>query len=229
MTYHKSLLILSKNMQRLAFASLSQAQSNLFFRDVWLWNERELLTPILTAHAGEMLLKSLVARKDPLRLFRNLNKLGDFRTDQIDLNLLLEKGSTCSLAALPDLLLSVTGIQLPDLSSFEELRELRNQVQHFMLPNAVNAERVCKEFIYKNLDPLMSQEFGECACQFHHDEFDDYLVASIIRHELKFSIPADLEISEVDLSEELSHTSPEYNAWFCAELAALQLSNLIKS
>lgn len=194
---------------RLSLAALKRANTDAIFVDRGM-EHRVLLAPLSAAHAGELLLKALIAKAHPLLIFRNLTESN--KDQDIDLEWLLSKGQTHDFGKLPSLLRACTGIQIPDHKSFEELRKVRNQIQHF-LPSTSALADISLEFIYKNIDPLLKEHFGLFAYQYHEDEFDDYVVAALLASELKFSTPSSPIFSEIDPLEELKNVSSEYRDW----------------
>lgn len=87
------------------------------------------------------------------------------------------------------------------------------------------------EFIYTILDPLIVDRFGIYAIEHHEDHSIsyDYVVACLLRHELRFSLPEDFAVTEIDLNEEVGAASVEYRTWFREALASINKADLLKA
>lgn len=57
----------------------------------------------------------------------------------------------------------------------------------------------------------------------------DYVVACLLRHELRFSLPEDFAVTEIDLNEEVGDASVEYRTWFREALAYINKADLLKA
>lgn len=86
------------------------------------------------------------------------------------------------------------------------------------------------EFIYTILDPLIADRFGIYAIEHHEDHSVsyDYVVACLLRYELRVSLPEDFAVIEIDLEEEVNAASAEYRIWFCEALAHINKADLFK-
>ena len=191
-------------------AALAQANTHAALYDPMTeyWENMSILNAAL---AGELIIKAIVAKEHPLLIFRDLFQIENAECDDLNLENLIEKGRTYNFEHLPRLLWVTTGDRVPNLEAFEALRKARNSIQHFCAPDHPSLRRLSLEFLYKNVDPLLKKHFDLCAIEYHEDSAGyDYIVGSIIRHELLFSVPENFSISEIDLCEELSETSPEY-------------------
>lgn len=217
-----------------AKAALSQANTHAVYLDPGreYWGNVSVLN---AAHAGELVLKALIARSHPLLIFKNVSDLYDGNATELLLQRMLEKGRTHDFQHLPNVLWAVTGISLPDPQSFKRIQKLRNSIQHFYHPDGVDdfgeeARGASLEFLYKNVDPLLKEYFFFNAIEFHEDPSVgyDYVVAALLRRELKFSIPDDFELGEVDLKAELSEASKPYRAWFRESLVKIGRLDLLE-
>ena len=56
----------------------------------------------------------------------------------------------------------------------------------------------------------------------------DYVVACLLGRELRFSIPNDFAVTEIDLDEEMGEASAEYRFWFREALTSIGKANLLK-
>lgn len=213
----------------LARAALTQANHHAVFMDPG--NEHWPLMSVLnTAHAGELFLKAIIATEHPLLIFKDLVTLDDKNIDELDLERLLTRGRTHDFEKLPQVLWATTGLRIPNPECYERLRQARNAIQHFCPPNDRGLSELSLEFIYTILDPLIADRFGIYAIEHHEDHSVsyDYVVACLLRHELRFSLPEDFAITEIDLDKEVSVASVEYRTWFREALAHINKADLLK-
>jgi hypothetical protein len=212
----------------LATAALTQANMHATFMDQG--NEHWPLMSILnTAHAGELVLKAIIASEHPLLIFKDLFGLDDNRADELDLNTLLQRGRTHDFEKLPKVLWAVTGIRIPNPGCYERLRSARNAIQHFCPPDIEDLSGLSLEFIYTIVAPLIAERFGLFAIEYHEDHgiSYDYLVGRLLRRELRFSVSADFAVTEIDLAEEVADASDTYKAWFRAALKQVGKESLL--
>lgn len=108
------------------------------------------------------------------------------------------------------------------------MREARNALLHFCIPDIGDLQKLATEFIYTIVDPIIYEQFGIYAIEYHDDQLGyDYLVGGLLRSQRKFSIPPDFSISEIDLAGELRGTSDGYQRWFRSELKKIGKLNLL--
>lgn len=207
---HKSLVGIPDRILGLATDALRRANTDAVYFDRGL-EYRRSLAPLSAAHAGELLLKALIAREHPLLLFKNIGEKAT--SDDIDLDWLLKYGRTHDFSRLPSVLWATSGIEIPDIDSFRRIAELRNQVQHFVDDRASDVQYECLKFLYSNVDPLLRDHFGLAACQFHDDDFDDYVVGALLSYQIRFTIPEILDFTEIDPCLRLEEASGEYRQW----------------
>ena len=209
MPLNNSLKDLDEKILRLALAALTRANTDVFYHDRGK-EHHGVLAPLSAAHAGELLLKAIIAKEHPLLIFQSLT---DTNPDKdVNLDWLLQHGKTHDFSKLPSILKACTGNSIPDPRSFEALRKVRNQVQHFLQPSD-DLRDVAFEFIYKNIDPLLFEHFGEFAYQFHEDEFDDYIIGTLFVSEIRFSCESLEGISEIEPNEYLANCNSTYKKW----------------
>jgi len=226
---HPSLTNVTKNILRTAEAALSQLNHHAIFggpgTDGW-----DIISVINAAHAGELFIKAIIADKHPLLIFKNIYSLSDKSGQSIvSLPELMEKGVTHDFQSLPSLYNAVTGYAFPNHENFEDLRKLRNKIQHFCADPNEDFEGISLKFIYNCIDPLINKHFGFFAIEFYQDHVGyDYVVERIVREGLKFSIPDDFDIREVSLLDAFENCSVEYKAWLKAELTKIGKQNLLK-
>ncbi|CUH89611.1 hypothetical protein PH5382_03559 [Phaeobacter sp. CECT 5382] len=217
-----------------AKAAVSQANTHAVYLDPGreYWGNTSVLN---AAHAGELVLKALIARSHPLLIFKNISDLYEGSTNELQLKRMLEKGRTHDFQHLPNILWAVTGISLPDRDSFDRILKLRNAVQHFYHPDGIEnfgvvASETSLEFLYKNVDPLLKKYFHCCAIEFHEDPSVgyDYVVERLVRLEQKFSMPDDFDLSEIGLDEASAEVSLEYRTWLRSSLSSIDRLDLLE-
>lgn len=213
----------------LATAALAQANTHAAFMDPGNehWPQISVLN---TAHAGELFLKAIVASEHPLLIFKDIIGLDDSQNDELSLETLFTRGRTHDFDKLPQLLWATTGIRIPNRQCFEQLRKARNSIQHFCEPGISDLSGLSLEFIYTILDPLISDRFGIFAIEYHEDHSVgyDYLVASLLAREIRFSIPSDFWVTEIRIAEEIATASLEYQAWIRSTLTDAGKSELLR-
>lgn len=220
---HDALKPIPDRIIQLATAALTQANTHAVYMDPG--NEHWYYMSVLNAaHAGELFLKALIAREHPLLIFKDLFGLDDHRSDFLEIDHLLKNGRTHDFEKLPQVLWAVTGIRLPDMECYHRLRRARNAVQHFCAPDDLNLSTIALEFIYRNIDPLIRDRLGIYAIEHHEDHSVsyDYVVQCLMGLNLKFSVPPDFRVTEIDLDEALRDCTDDYKAWFAEEQAKLQ-------
>lgn len=212
----------------LAVAALTQANMHAVYMDPG--NEHwDLMSVLNAAHAGELFLKAIIATEHPLLIFKDIFILDDSRSDALDLTALLRKGRTHDFEKLPQVLWATTGIRLPNPECYERIRKARNAIQHFCAPPNEQFGDLALEFIYTIIDPLIVEHFGLYAIEYHEDHSVsyDYVVGRLLRAELKFSVPDDFAVTEIDLESELASASSGYRQWFAAELGRIGKADLL--
>jgi hypothetical protein len=212
----------------LARGALSQANMHAVFSDPG--NEHwDFISIINSAHAGELFLKAIIAKEHPLLIFRDIFNLDDNRADSLDLANLIQRGKTHDFERLPQVLWVATGQRIPNPDCFDRLRRARNSIQHFCAPEGENFRALSLEFIYTIIDPLIFENFGLFAIEYHedHNVGYDYVVAALVRREIKFSIPNDFEVGEIELSRELKNAKKSYRDWIAGELDRIGRGDLL--
>ncbi|MDQ7070499.1 MAG: hypothetical protein Q9M48_07150 [Rhodobacterales bacterium] len=112
---------------------------------------------------------------------------------------------------------------------------MRNAIQHFFHPAGNlgignKAKDLSLRFLYSNIDPLLKENFGLYAIEYHEDHSVgyDYLVGTLLQNELRFSIPQDFDLSEISVCENLEGASDGYRSWFEAALRRVGKEHLLK-
>ncbi|UYO44798.1 hypothetical protein KQX63_01825 [Rhodopseudomonas palustris] len=212
----------------LAFGALSQANMHAVFSDPG--NEHwDFISVTNTAHAGELFLKAIIAKEHPLLIFKDLFSLDDNRTDSIELVNLVKRGKTHEFERLPQVLWAVTGKRIPNPECYERLRRARNSIQHFCAPEDEDFRGLSLEFIYTIIDPLIFEHFESFAIEYHEDHSVgyDYVVATLLRKQLRFSIPDDFDITEIRIRDEISDAGQSYCDWLTRELKRIGRLDLL--
>lgn len=110
------------------------------------------LSVTIAAHAAEILIKSRIAEEHPLLIFSSLPRDAGEQSS-LDIERLFLSGRTVQFAELPDLLWATTGYHLPHVQEYQDFGKLRNQIQHFAVPNVKLADRTLS-FIFLVLAPM---------------------------------------------------------------------------
>ncbi|MGO4571810.1 hypothetical protein [Microvirga sp. 2TAF3] len=209
---HKVLREIPQRILDMALAALAQANTHAVFSDPG-FEYRENMSVLNAALAGELMIKAIIAKEHPLLIFRDLFEIERVNDDELSLESLIKRGRTYNFEHLPKLLWVTTGDRIPNLDVFEQLRNARNAIQHFCVPEHPSLGSLSLEFIYKNVDPLLKKHFDLCAIEYHEDHVGyDYVVEALIHNELLFSIPSDFDVSEIDLEQTLSEAGQPYQA-----------------
>ena len=226
---NKELRDIPRRILGLTQAALTQANHHAVYMDPGS-EHWPLMSVLNTAHAGELFLKAIIAT-EPAVNFKDLVTLDDKNADELDLQRLLTRGRTHDFEKLPQVLWAATGLRIPNPECYERLRQARNAIQHFCPPDVRDLSALSLEFIYTILDPLIAGRFGIYAIEHHEDHSVsyDYVVACLLRRELRFSFPADFAVTEIDLDEEISEASAEYRSWFREVLASIDKASLLKT
>jgi len=214
----------------LATGALAQANMHAAFADPGSehWPQMSILN---AAHAGELFLKAIIASEHPLLIFKDLPTLDDKQADELDLQMLLKRGQTHDFAKLPQVLWATAGIRIPNADCYERLRLARNAIQHFCEPDEGDLRGLSLEFIYSIIDPLIAKQFKLHAIEFHEDHCVgyDYLVGTLLRREIRFSMPNDFDLDEIRIADEIENTSADYREWLTGALAAVGKEALISA
>lgn len=206
----------------LATGALAQANQHAVFADPG--NEHwDSISVLNAAHAGELFLKAIIAKQHPLLIFKDLSSLDNSRSADLDMQILLTRGRTHDFEKLPQVLWATTGLRVPGMQCFERLRIARNAIQHFCVPEQEDLRAISLEFIYKVIDPLIAKEFDLVTIEYHEDHSVgyDYIVQQVVRAGLKFTVPDDFDITEIDLNEAVASAGGSYKRWLKQELARI--------
>lgn len=115
------------------------------------------------------------------------------------------------------------------MKCFDRLRRARNAIQHFCASEEEDFRGLSLEFIYTIIDPLISREFGLCAIEYHEDHSIgyDHVVGCLLRRQLKFTIPADFDVGEIDMIEEMQGAAKSCKLWIADQLERVGRSDLV--
>lgn len=220
---------ISGRVLNLAKGALTQANTHSVYRDPG--NEHwQHISVLNAAHAGELFLKAIIAREHPLLIFKDIFRLDDNRGSLLDIETLIKRGRTHDFEKLPQIMWATTGKRIPNPECFEKIRQARNSIQHFCVPDQYDFQELSLEFIYTIIDPLISDAFDLFAIEYHEDHSVsyDYVVAQLLRSELKFSVPDNFEITEVRMKEELDGASKQYVEWLRTQMKRVGRLDLLE-
>ena len=223
---HNILENIPDRILRFAEGALAQANQHAVFADPG--NEHwDFMSVVNAAHAGELFLKAIIAKEHPLLVFKDVFSLDD-GTSEFDLEKLIARGRTHDFEKLPQVLWVTTGRRIPEPSSYEAIRKLRNSVQHFCADEKHDFRSVALSFLYENIDPLIRDVFGLYAIKYHEDHGVgyDYVVGSLVRREIRFSLPDDFTLNEIDLLDEAKDCSLKYRNWLKKECSRIGRADL---
>lgn len=212
----------------LAMGALAQANTHAVYFDPG--NEHwQHICVLNAAHAGELFIKAIIAREHPLLIFKDIFSLDDNRGGLLDIKTLIQRGRTHDFERLPQILWATTDRRLPNPNCFERMRLARNSIQHFCVPDEQDFRELSLEFIYTIIDPLIADVFGICAIEFHEDHSVsyDYVVSALLRSQLKFTVPDDFEVTEINMNEELEDANRAYKNWVRKQMKRVNRLDLL--
>ncbi|MGT2515154.1 hypothetical protein ACVOMT_13805 [Sphingomonas panni] len=225
---NEALKEIPQRILNLAIGALAQANTHAVYSDPG--NEHwEHICVLNTAHAGELFLKAIIAREHPLLIFKDVFGLDDNSGSLLDIETLVRRGRTHDFERLPQILWATTGTRVPNQKCFEQIRQARNSIQHFCAPEQLDFRMLSLEFIYTIIDPLIADAFDLCAIEYHEDHSVsyDYVVGALLRSELKFTVPGDFTVAEIDMSKELEGASSMYRSWVRQQMKRVGRIDLI--
>jgi len=168
-------------MKWLGLGILAQAQKNAFYWDHPDTLDRGVFAILQAAHASEILIKAAIAQEHPLLIFSQITKSSSTDGELLSISDLLQSGKTIQYSELPERLWTTTGFKLKELEVFQQFGKLRNTIQHFALSKAVFGKETA-EFIYKVIDPLISDFWGLYAVEYCDvDSPEDDMIEILIR------------------------------------------------
>lgn len=146
------------------------------------WNVFGLLH---TAQAGEILIKSCIAIEHPLLIFNKLPKMAKLE-ESLTFEYLLKEGKTANYTDLPDLLWATTNYRIKNLQLYKEFGNLRNNIQHFAVPD-INYSEYSFRYIFEVLEPIINHFWGEFVLDNLEDEVTyEYVLEQLVRYDIKF-------------------------------------------
>ncbi len=225
---HESLEKIPQRILDLALGALTQANTHAVYsypgNDHW-----EYICVLNSAHAGELFIKAIIAQEHPLLIFRDIFALDDNKSSLLDIDTLIRRGRTHDFEKLPQILWVTTGKRIPNPDCFERMRLARNSIQHFCAPEKQDLRQLSLEFIYTIIDPLIADAFGLCAIEFHEDHsyIYDYIVKALLNSELKFTVPDNFHLSEINMNEELRKANKLYKDWIIQQMKRIERPDLI--
>lgn len=184
----KSLTSVHENMIRIGLGALAHANwhSHYYSMENAVWSE---LSVLQAAHAAELLIKARIAQEHPLLIFEHIPEPTSGTGELLSYEQLVSAGRTYQYHDLPNRLWATTGIALPNLDSYLAFGKLRNAVQHFAPPEAIDLSQTTLEFIFQVIDPFVNSCWGLYAIDFNEDHQPyEYFVPGIISREILFLV-----------------------------------------
>ena len=206
---------------RLAEKALTTAntQATYYGPGIEHWPAMSLLS---ACHAGELFVKAAIARHHPLLIFKNTFNFKEGEDEGLTLDTLIAEGRSHDFSVLPTIYWAVSGNKIPAVDVYKEAGKLRNSIQHFVEPDGHEHTEMTLRFLYEVVDPLIAQEFDINAIDYTEGFNDgyDYLVEVLIKRGIRFTMPRNFTIGEVDWRECLGEARTDYVDWFQSTLSA---------
>lgn len=97
------------------------------------------------------------------------------------------------------------------------------------MPEEQDLQALSLEFIYTIIDPLIADAFDLCAIEFHEDPSVsyDYVVSALLRSQLKFTVPNDFAVTEININEDIKDASSAYKNWVTEQLKRVNRLDLL--
>jgi hypothetical protein len=109
------------------------------------------------AQAGEIIIKSCIAKIDPLLIFKKIPKLNS--NEVLNVGHLLKSGKTLLYSELPDTLFQRTGYNIGEINLYRSFGELRNTIQHFAVPD-IDLDKQTLQYACQVIDPMTQHFWG---------------------------------------------------------------------
>jgi hypothetical protein len=109
------------------------------------------------AQAGEIIIKSCIAKVDPLLIFKKIPKVNS--SEVLNIEHLLKSGKTLFYSELPGTLLKNTGYNIEEINLYQSFGELRNTIQHFAVPD-IDLDKQTLQYACEVLDPVIQHFWG---------------------------------------------------------------------
>jgi hypothetical protein len=164
-----------KSMQDLSFHMLGKALRDCTFNEMGA-PYAHTMSIVNTAHGAELLLKARIAKEHPLLIFEKLPKPSGLNI--LNINSLIENGTTVKYSELPDLLWASTGYAMSakHKKAFTNFGIERNRIVHLGLPGAGTDSTFVMSFLLETLD-YICQDIFEASFVLYADEFDEVTVS----------------------------------------------------
>ncbi len=178
---------IAEHMRNLGLGALAHANWHAAYMS-WQNDYWPQLSVLQGAHAAELLVKARIAEEHPLLIFEHLPRSSN-DDDHLSLQRLIEAARTVQYSDLPDRLWASTGITIPNVEQYLAFGRLRNTLQHFMAPEAVDFSSETLSMIYSVIDPFIHEHWGLYAIDFNedHDPYI-YLMGGLIRRGITFLV-----------------------------------------
>lgn len=171
------------------------------------------LSVLQAAHAAELLIKARIAEEHPLLVFEKLPRSTKSAGPMLDVQDLFRYGRTLQWADLPERLWAATGLVIPNQERFDSLGQLRNGLQHFAPPTAVDASEETLRFVFKVIDPFINDCWGLFAIDYDEDyEPYIYFLPELVHREILFRVSPDAAACFGDWDVDWSRVGPQYKA-----------------
>ena len=109
------------------------------------------------AQAGEIIIKSCIAKADPLLIFKKIPKVN---SDEIlNIGHLLKSSKTLSYSELPHTLSRNTRYDIKEIKIYQEFGDLRNTIQHFAVPD-IDLDKQTLQYVCQVIDPVTKHFCG---------------------------------------------------------------------
>jgi hypothetical protein len=145
------------------------------------------------AHGTEIIIKARIAEEHPLLIFETLPTKGKSAGKKLSILDLFEYGRSIQFSDLPERLWAATGELIGDLEAFKNFGKLRNQIQHFAVPN-VDLTEEALTFAFEIVEPLI-QAFWEVNvwhCMDPGGKDDDlYVLDALVQRGIRTGNPDD--------------------------------------
>ncbi len=180
-----------KNILSLALGALATANYHAIYLDManGTWAEQSVLQ---AAHAAELLIKAKISEKNPLLIFSDLPQDLMKNSKNVNIQNLVENARTYKYQDLPSLLWTITGTKLSNVETYKAFGRIRNAIQHFHPPEAMDFRKETLKFVFEVIDPLLKECWGLHAIDYNEDyETHQYFLEALINQGIEFNVSKD--------------------------------------
>ena len=158
MKNESDVLKLIRHMRELGLMTLGRAACEVTFSEMMRPYAHALAVGI-AAHGAEIVLKSRIAEKDPLAIFKTIPKTSAM-AGQPAIEELLEYGRTIQYSDIPRVMLTTVGIEMKRVEQYLQFGRLRYRVLHLGAPDA-DYSAATHKFIFEVMEPLVNEFWNE--------------------------------------------------------------------